>query len=171
MEGDDGATTSRLAVLTAIAAGPVALCVAVASTPTTVMAAPASKPTAVRTASAADPGGYAQLFLGVWSRSSAGDATTAQARLAQSMAPDVELPTRLGCAVGAGVCDDGAQWRGAGRDRADGGRAAGALQGSSASMHSSKIRVFRSCLLPVQAGALAVIRSSPAMMKYPLTRK
>ncbi|MFF2132346.1 conjugal transfer protein [Streptomyces olivochromogenes] len=84
---------SRLAVLTAIAAGPVALCVAVASTPTTVQAATPSKPAAVRTAAvAADPGGIAQLFVSVWLRSSADDATSAQARLAQSMAPDVELP-------------------------------------------------------------------------------
>ncbi|MCI3273349.1 conjugal transfer protein [Streptomyces cylindrosporus] len=84
---------SRLAVLTAIAAGPVALCVAIASTPTTVQAAVPAQPTAVRTATAAaDPGGYAQLFVGAWLRSDANDATSAQARLAQSMAPDVELP-------------------------------------------------------------------------------
>lgn len=84
---------SRLAVLSAIAAGPVALCVAVASTPTTVQAATSSKPAAVRTAAvAADPGGYAQLFVSVWLRSSADDSTSAQARLAQSMAPDIELP-------------------------------------------------------------------------------
>ncbi|MGW5465443.1 conjugal transfer protein [Streptomyces sp. NPDC003996] len=83
---------SRLAVWTAIAAGPIALALAVASTPTTVQAATATKPTAVRTAAAADPAGYAQLFLSAWLRSSADDATSAQARLAQSMAPDVELP-------------------------------------------------------------------------------
>ncbi|MFF4467352.1 conjugal transfer protein [Streptomyces mirabilis] len=84
---------SRLVVLSAIAAGPVALCVAVASAPTTVQAATSSKPAAVRTAAvAADPGGYAQLFVSVWLRSSADDATSAQARLAQSMAPDIELP-------------------------------------------------------------------------------
>lgn len=84
---------SRVAVWTVIAAGPIALAVAVASTPTTVAAAPAAKPTAVRTAtSAADPGGYAQVFVGAWLRSSANDETSAQARLAQSMAPDVELP-------------------------------------------------------------------------------
>lgn len=84
---------SRVAVWTVIAAGPIALCVAVASTPTTVAAAPAAKPTAVRTAAAAaDPGGYAQVFVGAWLRSSADDATSAQARIAQSMAPDVELP-------------------------------------------------------------------------------
>ncbi|MFI6359876.1 conjugal transfer protein, partial [Streptomyces sp. NPDC050743] len=83
---------SRVAVWTVIAAGPVALAVAVASTPTTVEAATAAKPTAVRTAAAvADPAGYAQLFVSAWLRSSADDATTAQARLAQSMAPDVEL--------------------------------------------------------------------------------
>jgi hypothetical protein len=84
---------SRLAVWTVIAAGPVALAVAVASTPTTVQAATPAKPTTVRTvAAAADPGGYAQLFVSAWLRSSADDATTAQARLALSMAPDVELP-------------------------------------------------------------------------------
>ncbi|MEU9271930.1 conjugal transfer protein [Streptomyces sp. NPDC048251] len=84
---------SRLAVWTVIAAGPIALFVAVASTPTTVEAATPATPTAVRTAAAgADPGGYAQLFVSAWLRSSAGDATTAQARLAQSLAPDVELP-------------------------------------------------------------------------------
>ncbi|MFH9554612.1 conjugal transfer protein [Streptomyces sp. NPDC017435] len=84
---------SRLAVWTVIAAGPIALCVAVVSTPTTVEAATPAKATAVRTAAvAADPGGYAQLFVSAWLRSSADDATTAQARLAQSLAPDVELP-------------------------------------------------------------------------------
>ncbi|MER6030669.1 conjugal transfer protein [Streptomyces sp. NPDC001851] len=84
---------SRVAVLTAIAAGPVALCIAVSSAPTTVQAATPNKPTAVRTAAAAaEPGGYAQLFLSAWLRSSAGDETSAQARLAQSMAPDVDLP-------------------------------------------------------------------------------
>ncbi|MFD8725451.1 conjugal transfer protein [Streptomyces sp. NPDC059629] len=83
---------SRVAVWTVIAAGPIALCVAVASTPTTVQAAPPDKPTAVRTAAAGNPSGYAQVFLGAWLRSSAGDETSAQARLAQSMAPDVDLP-------------------------------------------------------------------------------
>ncbi|MET8808646.1 conjugal transfer protein [Streptomyces sp. NPDC004546] len=84
---------SRVAVWTVIAAGPIALCVAVASTPTTVAAAPAAKPTAVRTAtSSTAPGGYAQVFVGAWLRSNANDETSAQARLAQSMAPNVELP-------------------------------------------------------------------------------
>ncbi|MGK3943334.1 conjugal transfer protein [Streptomyces caeruleatus] len=84
---------SRLGVWTVIAAGPIALAVAITSTPTTVEAATPSKPTAVRTtAVAADPAGYAQLFVHAWLRSSADDASSAQARLAQSMAPDVELP-------------------------------------------------------------------------------
>ncbi|GAA5079192.1 conjugal transfer protein [Streptomyces similanensis] len=83
---------SRLALWTVIAAGPVALTVAVASGPTTVEAATPSRPTAVRIAAAADPGGYAQLFLSAWLRSSAGDAASAQARLVQSMAPGVDLP-------------------------------------------------------------------------------
>lgn len=85
---------SRLAVWTVIAAGPIALGVAITSTPTTVEAATPSKPTAAvrTTAVAADPAGYAQLFVHAWLRSSADDASSAQARLAQSMAPDVELP-------------------------------------------------------------------------------
>ncbi|MGW0601734.1 conjugal transfer protein [Streptomyces sp. NPDC002776] len=84
---------SRLAVWTVIAAGPIALGVAITSTPTTVEAATASKPAAVRTtAVAANPAGYAQVFVHAWLRSSADDASSAQARLAQSMAPDVELP-------------------------------------------------------------------------------
>ncbi|MGW2696655.1 conjugal transfer protein [Streptomyces sp. NPDC001296] len=87
------ARLSRVAVWTVIAAGPVALCVAVASTPTTVQAAAPAKPTVVRAAAAAaDPGGYAQLFLSAWLRSSTDDATSAQARLVQSMAADVDLP-------------------------------------------------------------------------------
>ncbi|MFH8698922.1 MULTISPECIES: conjugal transfer protein [Streptomyces] len=87
---------SRVAIWTVIGAGPIALGVAVASTPTTVEAATSPKPTAaVRTrAVAADPAGYAQLFVHAWLRSSADDATSAQARLAHSMAPDVELPDR-----------------------------------------------------------------------------
>ncbi|MET7725476.1 conjugal transfer protein [Streptomyces mirabilis] len=84
---------SRLALFTAIAAGPVALGVAVMSGPTTVAAAPSDKPTAVRsTAAAADPAGYAQVFVDAWLHSSADDTNSAQARLAQSLAPDVDLP-------------------------------------------------------------------------------
>ncbi|GGM20597.1 hypothetical protein GCM10010129_76140 [Streptomyces fumigatiscleroticus] len=83
---------SRLALFTAIAAGPVALGVAVLSGPATVAAAPTAKPAAVRTSLAADPSGYAQLFVGAWLRSHADDASSGQARLAQSLAPDVELP-------------------------------------------------------------------------------
>ncbi|MGW3681260.1 conjugal transfer protein [Streptomyces prasinus] len=87
---------SRLVLFTAIAAGPVALGVAVVSGPTTVAATSKSTPTTMRTtaAAAADPSGYAQLFVGAWLRSSADDTATAQARLAQSLAPDVELPDR-----------------------------------------------------------------------------
>ncbi|MBK6013522.1 conjugal transfer protein [Streptomyces sp. MBT53] len=84
---------SRLAVWTVIAASPVALAVAVASTPTTVEAAIPAKSTSVRTmAASADPEGYAQVFVSAWLRSSVDDATSAQARLAQALAPDVELP-------------------------------------------------------------------------------
>lgn len=87
---------SRLVLFTAIAAGPVALGAAVVSGPTTVAAIPKSTPTTMRATAtaAADPSGYAQLFVGAWLRSSADDTATAQARLAQSLAPDVELPDR-----------------------------------------------------------------------------
>ncbi|WP_348541257.1 conjugal transfer protein [Streptomyces sp. SAI-208] len=76
-----------------MAAGPLALTVAVA-TPATVVraAAPATKATSVKTAMPANPSGYAAVFLGAWLRSRAGAESTAQARLAQSMAPDVDLP-------------------------------------------------------------------------------
>lgn len=85
---------SRVAVWTVIGAGPIALGVAIASPPTTVEAAASPKPTAAvrSTKVAAGPAGYAQLFVHAWLRSSADDATSAQARLAHSMAPDVELP-------------------------------------------------------------------------------
>ncbi|MGW1107920.1 conjugal transfer protein [Streptomyces sp. NPDC002540] len=84
---------SRLALLGAVATGPVALGVSVLSGPTTVVAAPAAKPATVRTAAVgADPAGYAQLFIGAWLRSSTDDAASAQARFAQSLAPDVDLP-------------------------------------------------------------------------------
>ncbi|MGW4979204.1 conjugal transfer protein [Streptomyces mirabilis] len=110
---------SRLALFTAIAAGPVALGVAVMSGPTTVAAAPSDKPTAVRSAAAAaDPAGYAQVFVDAWLRSSADDPTSAQARLAQSLAPDVDLPDPVASAqpkpaavtaVRSAQCEDG-EW-------------------------------------------------------------
>ncbi|MGW0969881.1 conjugal transfer protein [Streptomyces sp. NPDC002516] len=83
---------SQLLVWAVIATGPVALALAVTSAPTAVKTAAPARPTAVRSVAAADPVGYAQLFVSAWLRSSAANATTAHARLAQSMAPDVELP-------------------------------------------------------------------------------
>ncbi|MET9735856.1 conjugal transfer protein [Streptomyces sp. NPDC006458] len=78
----------------AIAAGPAALAVTVTATPTTVQAATPPQPAtpSVRTTVDADPGGYAQVFLRAWLRSSVDDAASAQAGLAQAMAPDVALP-------------------------------------------------------------------------------
>ncbi|MFE1928116.1 conjugal transfer protein [Streptomyces asoensis] len=84
---------SRLALFTAIAAGPLALGIALVSGPSTVTAAASHKPAAMRSAvTAADPAGYAQMFLEAWLRSSADDANSAQARLARLLAPDVDLP-------------------------------------------------------------------------------
>ncbi|WP_411092798.1 conjugal transfer protein [Streptomyces sp. 049-1] len=84
---------SRLALFTAIAAGPVALAVAVTSGSATAEAAAPSAPAPARTAAAAaDPAGYAQVFLDAWLRSSADETGSVQARLAQSLAPDIALP-------------------------------------------------------------------------------
>ncbi|GGX96450.1 conjugal transfer protein [Streptomyces fructofermentans] len=87
---------SRLALFIAIAAGPLSLGVAVVSGPPTVSASasPSARPAVVRSPDAADPAGYAQVFVDAWLRSTADDATSAQGRLAQSMAPDVALPDR-----------------------------------------------------------------------------
>ncbi|MFF7451634.1 MULTISPECIES: conjugal transfer protein [unclassified Streptomyces] len=83
---------TRLSVWTVMAAGPVALAVTVASPTTVVRAAPATKPATVRSAVPGNPAGYASVFLTAWLRSCAGDESSAQARLAQSMAPNVDLP-------------------------------------------------------------------------------
>ncbi|MEY9988021.1 hypothetical protein ABIE67_000053 [Streptomyces sp. V4I8] len=83
----------HLGVWAAVAAGPIALAVAVATPATVVRAAPSTKPTTtVETAVPANPSGYATVFLDAWLRSRAGAESTTQARLAQSMAPDVDLP-------------------------------------------------------------------------------
>ncbi|MEU5297838.1 conjugal transfer protein [Streptomyces umbrinus] len=82
----------RLGVWAAVAAGPIALAVAVATPATVVRAAPATKPTTVKTTVSANPSGYATVFLNAWLHSRADRESTAQARLAQSMAPDVDLP-------------------------------------------------------------------------------
>ncbi|MFK4540433.1 hypothetical protein RKD29_000029 [Streptomyces tendae] len=84
---------SRLALFTAIAAGPVALTVTVTSSPATAEAAAPNRRAPMRTpTAAADPAAHAQVFLDAWLRSSADEADSAQARLAQSLAPDVALP-------------------------------------------------------------------------------
>ncbi|MFF5482201.1 hypothetical protein ACFY5C_33485 [Streptomyces sp. NPDC012935] len=85
---------SRLAVWIAIAPGPIALGLTITSTPTTVEAGIPSKPTtAPRTTTvAAYPVGYAQPFVQAWLRRSADEASSAQAPLAQWIAPDVEPP-------------------------------------------------------------------------------
>ena len=94
---------SRVAIWTLIAAGPIALGLPLTSTttsPAIATAAPDPPANMVRTtAVGADPSGYAQLFVGAWLRSHADDATSAQAQLAQSMAPHVELPDPLPAAL------------------------------------------------------------------------
>ncbi|MGW6893703.1 conjugal transfer protein [Streptomyces chartreusis] len=82
----------HLGVWVAVAAGPIALALATATPSTVVRAAPAAKPTTVNTTAPASPAGYATVFLNAWLRSHADGASTAQARLAQSIAPGIELP-------------------------------------------------------------------------------
>lgn len=98
---------SRLTIWTLIAAGPIALGLSLTSTttsPAIATAAPDPPANMVRTtAVGADPSGYAQLFVSAWLRSSADDATSAQARLAQSMAPRVALPDPVPAAQSAPV--------------------------------------------------------------------
>ncbi|MFJ1975568.1 hypothetical protein ACIO93_44045 [Streptomyces sp. NPDC087903] len=85
---------SRLALFTSIAAGPVALGVAVMSGPTTVAAAPSDKPTAVRSVGLPRPTRQAMRRCSSTRGCAAerDDANSARARLAQLLAPDVELP-------------------------------------------------------------------------------
>jgi hypothetical protein len=84
---------TRLGVWAVMAAGPVALAVTVASPATVVRAAPATtKPATVQAAAPGNPAGYATVFLTAWLRSHAADESSAQARVAQSMAPGVDLP-------------------------------------------------------------------------------
>ncbi|MEU5894529.1 conjugal transfer protein [Streptomyces sp. NPDC047461] len=97
---------SRVAIWTLIAAGPIALGLSLTSpaASTAVAAATQDPPTnMVRTTAVADPSGYAQLFVSAWLRSSADDVSSAQARLAQSMAPRVELPDPVPAAQSAPV--------------------------------------------------------------------
>jgi hypothetical protein len=83
----------RAGVWTALAAGPLALAVAISRPSTTVAAAPESMPQRTeQTASVSDPSGYVAEFIDAWLRSS-DDASNAAARRAQSMAPDVTLPS------------------------------------------------------------------------------
>lgn len=82
----------RWGVWVALAAGPVALAVAVASPSSVVEAAVAKPAPSVRTEVAADPSGYAAQFVAAWLRGRSDGSDTAAVRVAESMAPSVELP-------------------------------------------------------------------------------
>ncbi|GAA2418236.1 hypothetical protein GCM10010388_01240 [Streptomyces mauvecolor] len=87
----------RWGVWVALACGPLALAVAALPSPAApTAAAPAPSSSTVRTPAAADPSGYAELYLAAWLRSAASDESSAQARLAQAMAPSVALPQPAG---------------------------------------------------------------------------
>ncbi|MFF4189081.1 conjugal transfer protein [Streptomyces sp. NPDC001691] len=83
----------RWGLWAALACGPLALVAAALPSPAgPTTAALAPSPSTVRTVAVADPSGYAELFLAAWLRSTASDGGSAQARLAQSLAPSVPLP-------------------------------------------------------------------------------
>ncbi|MGW8729259.1 conjugal transfer protein [Streptomyces sp. NPDC055808] len=83
----------RWGVWVALACGPLALAAAALRSPAApAEAAPAPSSSTMRTPPAADPSGYAELYLAAWLRSTAGDENSAQARLAQALAPSVALP-------------------------------------------------------------------------------
>ncbi|MGW3651666.1 conjugal transfer protein [Streptomyces sp. NPDC000878] len=86
----------RMGAWAAVAAGPIALAIAVASPSTVVPAAPTAKPATVKTAAASSPAGYATVFLNAWLHSHAAGESSAQAQLAQSMGPSVDLPEASG---------------------------------------------------------------------------
>ncbi|MGB9033102.1 MAG: conjugal transfer protein [Paeniglutamicibacter sp.] len=83
----------RAGVWAALAAGPLALAVTVGQPSPTIAASPEpSKQRTAQTTSVADPSGYVAEFVDAWLRSS-DDAHSAASRRAQSMAPDVSLPS------------------------------------------------------------------------------
>ncbi|MCT9093510.1 conjugal transfer protein [Streptomyces sp. ASQP_92] len=83
----------RWGVWVALACGPLALAAAALPSPAApAAAAPAPSSSTVRTPAAANPSGYAELYLAAWLRSASNDETSAQARLAQALAPSVPLP-------------------------------------------------------------------------------
>ncbi|MEU5436445.1 conjugal transfer protein [Streptomyces sp. NPDC020719] len=88
----------RWGVWAALACGPLALVVAALPSPAATAAAATPAPPAgtVRTPVAADPSGYAELYLAAWLRSTSSDESSAQARLAQALAPSVALPRPTG---------------------------------------------------------------------------
>ncbi|MFD7015242.1 conjugal transfer protein [Streptomyces sp. NPDC059928] len=85
----------RWGVWAALACGPLALAVAALPSPAA-KAATAPSTGTVRTTAAADPSGYAELFLAAWLRSTASDESSAQARLAEALAPSIALPQPAG---------------------------------------------------------------------------
>ncbi|MEV6781957.1 conjugal transfer protein [Streptomyces sp. NPDC051098] len=84
----------------ALASGPIGLAVACASpaavTPTAQAAPPPSADVRI-----GDPSGLAVLFCDLWLRSDAGAADSSTAQAVHRLAPDVELPKRLGTATPA----------------------------------------------------------------------
>ncbi|WP_246033318.1 conjugal transfer protein [Streptomyces hundungensis] len=83
----------RWGVWVALACGPLALAAAAMPSPdASAAAAPAPSSSTVRTPAATDPSGYAELYLAAWLRSTGSDENSAQARLAQALAPSVALP-------------------------------------------------------------------------------
>ncbi|MFF8264324.1 conjugal transfer protein [Streptomyces virginiae] len=83
----------RLAMWSALGAGPLALAATLYAPPTAVVqAAPAPHPTEARTP--ADPRGAAELFVDLWLRADAANANSSIATAVRALAPEVDLPKR-----------------------------------------------------------------------------
>ncbi|MFF7452389.1 MULTISPECIES: conjugal transfer protein [unclassified Streptomyces] len=149
---------TRLSVWAVMAAGPVALAVMVASPAAVVRAAPAAKPATVKTAVPGDPSGYASVFLTAWLCSRAGDESSAQARLAQSMAPDVDLPE-------VSVAQPGPQSVVAVRSAQQAGQAWSVTL--AAQYADGRVRYFAVPVLADRAGASFTVSAAPAVMASP----
>jgi Conjugative transposon protein TcpC len=94
------ASVARYGVWVALATGPLALAVVVIQPHTTVRTVSPQHPAvASQAAEPPDPSGAAALFLDLWLRTDASQATSSTAKAVQALAPQVPLPDRHGAPV------------------------------------------------------------------------
>lgn len=98
-----GPRFTRIAIWTALAAGPLALAISLSAPKATVaQAAPAPRASgSVRPP--ADPAGAAELFVELWLRADAADPDNATAAAVRALAPQTELPRRPRSRAGTAV--------------------------------------------------------------------